>query len=358
MQIELFNHIVSADYGQDRLDDTVVTQIIDHTKNTWQPGRSKDEKGQDTKQGKIAEEIVEQFLTQFLSDCICLKSYDDIRNDGYEKHAPFDFLIWEKGTADISRIEASIRNDISNTTNKFVKLSQYTRKLCEASNVKTVEVKSTKIRDDIKRAAKFNENYDDHKEVLKLIHEIKRKDDIFCYPHFKRSDLSENYSISDYCNFVKHREYSLSKYTGETLRKKVIDLEVLHQCCDVFIRVYIDPLAPRGFVIGWLQKERLLDYDVCFKKMKQKNKSEQALYFAKNLSEVNGIDAIPEVFHKDTIVYASPFTKTNFYHRKRDCKYIQNVSENDLIIFDTEADAITDGRFTSRCRNCFDHQKG
>lgn len=355
MEIELFNHIVSAYYGELHMNQNVIGQIIENTAETWQPDRQANERGNNTEQGKIAEEIVEQFLSRFFTDRISLKSYDEIRNDEFTKHAPFDFLIWETGTADISLIELSIQKDISNTPNQFVRLSESTRRKCKESNVKIVEVKSTKIRETQKRNSGFNGNYDDQSEVLKLVNEIKRCDDIFCYPHFKRSDTSVDYSIQDYCQYVKRQEASLANLSGEQLRRKVIDLEVVHQCIDVFIRVYLDQEAKRGFVIGWMQRERLLDYDVLFKKMVQKNKSERALYFAKNLTEVEGIDLLHQVFTNVTKIYASPYTRTNFYHLRKDCTYIRNVDEDDLIVFESEEAALSDGRYTSRCRNCFEN---
>ena len=354
MEIELFDHIVGAYYGELHIDDSVIDQITENTAETWQPDRETNERGRNTEQGKIAEEIVEQFLSHFFANRISSKSYDEIRNDGFRKHAPFDFLIWESGATDVSPIELSIQNDITNTPNQFVRLSEYTRRLCKDRNVKIVEIKSTKIRDSLKRDSGFNGNYDDQVEVLKLVNEIKRCDDVFCYPHFKRSDTAINYSIDDYCQYVKRQDESLANLNGEQLRRRVIDLEVIHQCSDIFIRVYLDQEAKRGFVIGWMQREKLLDYAVLFKKMVQRNKSERALYFAKKLTEVEGLDLLQRVFDNRSKIYASPYTRTNFYHKRKDCIYIRGVAETDLIMFDSEEAALTDGRYISRCRSCFD----
>ena len=176
MQITLFDHIAGAYYGDMRMDDRIVEQIADHTEETWQPDRRDEERGSNTRQGKVAEEIVEQFFTLFFENKIAMKSYDDIRNDDFEKHAPFDFLIWKKGTIDIEPIVSSIQRDIDNTPNKFVRLSEYTRRLCKDANVKIAEVKSTQIREDLKRDSGFNGNYEDGNAVRKLINEIKSKE--------------------------------------------------------------------------------------------------------------------------------------------------------------------------------------
>ena len=47
-----------------------------------------------------------------------MKTYDEIRNDDFKKHAPFDFLLWKTGTVNIAFIEEAIRQDIARTPNK------------------------------------------------------------------------------------------------------------------------------------------------------------------------------------------------------------------------------------------------
>lgn len=80
MRLTLQNHIVCADYGQVHLDARVVGQIIDYTAETWQPDRPKKERECNIEQGKIAEEITEQFIRQYYSQELSLKTYDEIRN--------------------------------------------------------------------------------------------------------------------------------------------------------------------------------------------------------------------------------------------------------------------------------------
>ena len=323
MRLTLQNHIVCADYGQVHLDARVVGQIINYTAETWQPDRPKKERECNIEQGKIAEEITERFIRQYYSQELSLKTYDEIRNDDFKKHAPFDFLLWKTGTVNIAFIEEAIRQDIARTPNKFVKLSNVTRRLCRTLGVKIVEVKSTNIRNDLKVESDFTGDYDNVKSVQKLLETIRRKDDVFCYPKLN-------------------------------LRRRVIAWECENQCCDIFVRVYLDRPAKKGFVIGWMQKEELLDDTVQFKRMRQKNKSELALYFAKNLGETKGIDCLAQAFGKPKQrVYANPYTPTNFYHKTDDCKFIRRVPKEELLIFDSEEAAIQNGRFINRCRECF-----
>ena len=74
MRLTLQNHIVCADYGQVHLDARVVGQIIDYTAETWQPDRPKKERECNIEQGKIAEEITEQFIRQYYSQELSLKT--------------------------------------------------------------------------------------------------------------------------------------------------------------------------------------------------------------------------------------------------------------------------------------------
>lgn len=353
MELQMLDHMVYADFNDLQVDDHIINQITKHTAETWQPNRKQVERSRNTGQGKVAEEIVKEYIEKAYKSRIELKSYDEIRNDDYTKHAPFDFLLWETKGADITPIVTSIRRDIAATQDQFVRLSDYTRKLCKSLNVKIAEVKSTRIREGLKTQAGFTGNYSDHYSVKKLATEIKGTDDVFCYPYYKRSETRYDYSINDYCLYVKSEEPSLKEFSGEELRKRVIDLEVEKQCCDVFFRVYIDPNAKKGLVIGWIQRERLLDYSVLFKRMKQINKSERALYFAKKLSETKSMETILDVFKKNNQVYANPYTRSNFYHRNRDCRFLSGIKSEDILVFETEDDAIQHGRYINRCKACF-----
>lgn len=176
MRLTLQNHIVCADYGQVHLDARVVGQIMNYTAETWQPDRPKKERECNIEQGKIAEEITERFIRQYYSQELSLKTYDEIRNDDFKKHAPFDFLLWKTGTVNIAFIEEAIRQDIARTPNKFVKLSNVTRRLCRTLGVKIVEVKSTNIRNDLKVESDFTGDYDNVKSVQKLLETIRKVD--------------------------------------------------------------------------------------------------------------------------------------------------------------------------------------
>lgn len=249
MRLTLQNHIVCADYGQVHLDARVVGQIMNYTAETWQPDRPKKERECNIEQGKIAEEITERFIRQYYSQELSLKTYDEIRNDDFKKHAPFDFLLWKTGTVNIAFIEEAIRQDIARTPNKFVKLSNVTRRLCRTLGVKIVEVKSTNIRNDLKVESDFTGDYDNVKSVQKLLETIRRKDDVFCYPKLKRRESDPGYCLDDYCREVQERFSEFDGCKGENLRRRVIAWECENQCCDIFVRVYLDRPAKDGDIV-------------------------------------------------------------------------------------------------------------
>ena len=58
------------------------------------------------------------------------------------------------------------------------------------------------------------------------------------------------------------RERNLNtKVEVEDLRRRVIAWECENQCCDIFVRVYLDRPAKKGFVTGRIPKEELLIFD-------------------------------------------------------------------------------------------------
>ena len=82
MDIRIVDHFIFADYGNTQVNNSIVNQIASHTTETWQPDRANAERGRNTRQGKIAEDIVESFIGEYFKSCISIKSYDEIRNDG------------------------------------------------------------------------------------------------------------------------------------------------------------------------------------------------------------------------------------------------------------------------------------
>jgi hypothetical protein len=162
----------------------------------------------------------------------------------------------------------------------------------------------------------------------------------------------ESYSIEKYCQYVQEREPLMALYKGEILREKVIDNELAKQSSDIFFRVYIDRNADKSFVFGWLTKEDLLNSSVILKRMPKKDKSEKALYFAQKLIKVKRMVELSKCFENKK-VYANPYTSTDFYHSTPNCKYLKKLSKDEIIVFSSEEEAKHNGRYTTRCKECF-----
>lgn len=79
--------------GQEIYD--IVEKIVDNTANTWQKDRTKEEIYHDTLQGKLAEDMFADFIQFYQKEqTILYLSYDDFREDGFEKHAPIDGILY------------------------------------------------------------------------------------------------------------------------------------------------------------------------------------------------------------------------------------------------------------------------
>lgn len=97
MKLALLKNIACAHYDQLQISEDTVDTIAQNTKNTWQPDRGSGEMHSNTKQGKIAEVIVEEFIRRYYNKQLSTLSYDKIRNDRNEKHAPLICLSGGRG---------------------------------------------------------------------------------------------------------------------------------------------------------------------------------------------------------------------------------------------------------------------
>ena len=72
-----------------------IKDIVTNTENTWQKDRSFNEKESDSSIGKLAEDIIENYIKENRPDIIYF-SYDKFRANNFKKHAPFDGLLFSK----------------------------------------------------------------------------------------------------------------------------------------------------------------------------------------------------------------------------------------------------------------------
>ena len=275
--INAFDCII-YDYNEITSDtDEAVSQIVSHTANTWQTNRGTAEKGRDTKQGKKAEQAVFLFFSKYYSSVKYI-SYDDIRTDNFEKHAPFDGVIVDCGkVSDTTLAEkfARINNEIDQ--GYYGVISPELRAELYDSGIFTVEIKSTKVNDKKRTAASFS-SYDESIQIKNLLTAV-CADDFLTYPHFRRTG---DYDWNSYCTYVQRRVPQLSSFTGETLQNAVKQIELSHMD-DFYIRVYMDEIHKKPLILGFITKKDFME-EPYIKKMPKYNKSEKALYLAKNLT--------------------------------------------------------------------------
>lgn len=276
MQIQVFNidelGMPFIRYGYQG-DNEIVSVIARNTEQTWQPNRTAQETIRNTRQGKLTEDIFQEYVRCSLRG-INILAYDEIRNDNYTKHAPFDFLVWsdDKGT-DIRRAVNAVRDDIDNSHSRFVKISDRTRTLCKEDGVKFVEVKSTKIAPRHKPASPDRgNNYNDPLWVRRLADKI-LGDDFLAYPSMCRTTSSRHFTMDDYAHILNNRGITINAHDD------IRGFEASLQLCDIFVRIYLDEPENVAFLVGWIDK-RSFYQNADIKKMSQRNKSELALYFA------------------------------------------------------------------------------
>lgn len=250
--------------------------IAVNTVNTWQQWRGGEEKAKDTEQGKLAENAFIKFIHDNKSN-IKYVPYDDIRTDEFKKHAPFDGMVIKPGTEQTKEyfeIVAKINNEIEQ--NSFGKISVDLRREMFSKGIYTVEIKSTKVNDKKRSKASFT-GYDDEDGIKRLIEAI-CVDDFLTYPLYTRTGEQ---TWDTYCTLAKRKNENLKPLEGDELSRAVKSNELANMD-DVYIRVYVDVIYKKLLILGYITKNDLLNPPY-IKKMLKWDKSENALYFAKNL---------------------------------------------------------------------------
>ena len=238
--------------------DPAVEQIAAHTANTWQAGRSAEERLRDTRQGKVSEYVFQEYLNKVLG--IQYVSYDEFRADGLEKHAPMDGIIYPFGMN--SRIVTCFKDMINAEVRqqRYPHISPQTLIIMGAANILSVEIKSTKV------TSRHKRNQDVIAEII--------QDDFLTYPHHLRT-------TTDISTVGEYAQYLLSRgiiHAGEGLvsRTKNEELKYMHH---LYVRVYLDLDLELAYLVGFVERKPFINAAV-IKKMSQPGKSEFALYLS------------------------------------------------------------------------------
>lgn len=248
--------------------------IAENTVNTWQKGRNQLEKSQDTQIGKIAENIVENYILGNLKNIRYL-SYDSFRKDNFQKHAPFDGLLFHKGNNEflINEAIAKINQEVSH--NQFGQISENLKQYCLKNHIYLTEIKSTRITQR-------------HKDNNKLNLNIILNDDFLDYPKFTRTDKGNKIrNLNDYLHYI-NSEKGVS-YLLEDL--KLIEKRNMKH---IYVRVYVDELENTGYIVGCISCKKFTE-NMQIKHMIKKGKSENALYLSTGLRHGEDIDILRKI---------------------------------------------------------------
>lgn len=265
----LINGVFIIDYKNIIDDDINTDHLTDHTLNTWQTDRTHEDKLADTVLGKRAEAAVETaFKVIGIDDYY---SYDKFRNDGFEKHAPFDGIICKDNCQELfDLVNSSVQKDGN-------KLSMDVRKEINRLGGKTVEIKSTRLAKKYKDRVDFT-GYNNVKSIEALVDSLMGLD-FLTYPFFTRyGDMT----FDQYCWFVETKHLH-SYLRGEELRKYVAEYEK-NNSADIYIRVFMDEDCSKALIMGWISKEIFYDKPETHKLVLD-GKSEVPLYLVKKLNK-------------------------------------------------------------------------
>lgn len=241
------------------LDMGEIENIVRHTHNTWQHDRPLWEIRKNTVQGKSAELVIERFMAE--NSSLRYRSYDAIRGDHFEKHAPFDGVIFDARISDVILKEAfdRIREDVNESPGDCGTIAVRTREFLEDSGVFTVEIKSSLLQDprDYRAMGQKEKGRRSQKDYEALCAHIRNSYDYFVYPHYCRDHRGIT-NFYEYASYVKssHPEFE-TRSTGEFLRR-LMRTEWDH-ACDIYTRVFFDVLSDEIILPGYVTKDRFFE---------------------------------------------------------------------------------------------------
>ncbi len=270
----LDNIVIYDNYERiDSGDVSTVRTIASKTMNTWQSDRDEKEKLKNTLQGKKAEAVIKNHIISKTS--YSYLSYDDFRDNQYEKHAPFDGLLFNKNTSSktINPVIAMIRFEVSK--NNYGLITPEARSIARKCGLYVVEVKSTRVSEKKRKVAEKVRGKGNVES--RLIEEIKN-DDYLTYPHAIRHSNIRN-SI-EYLSYLRNKGLIKSSKCDRDAYNEMKAYEIPHMS-DLYFRVYLDTISRIAYIIGFITRHDFFSiYPPLIKKMVFPGKSEGAIYLA------------------------------------------------------------------------------
>lgn len=254
-----------------------VELIVEHTHNTWQANRPKEEIRENTIQGKKAELVIEKILTE--NSKARFISYDTIRADKFEKHAPFDGLIYQADMDDSSIKEAvnRINNDVAQSVGDSGLIAENTRKYLEDQGIYTIEIKSSLLQVSRDYKSMFHKSPKErtNEDYEALCTHIREFYDYFTYPHYCRDDSSIN-RFYEYVKYVQKLRKLNTSTNRQTFLYELMKIE-FDNSCNIYTRVFFDVISDELIVPGYVLKGRFFEEPRIRKMPSQKSKN--AIYY-------------------------------------------------------------------------------
>lgn len=287
------NVVICAVPGNDELDMEEIENIVRHTHNTWQHDRPVSEIRENTIQGKRAELAIEHILEE--NSAVRYLSYDKLRKDNFNKHAPFDGVIYHSGVRESVLTEAieRINGDVSNSAGESGIITTETREFLEDKGIFTVEIKSSLLQDprDYRNMLHKSKEQRTEEDYDALCEYIKNFYDYFVYPHYCR-DHPEITSFYEYTTYVRKTHPEIVSGTDKAkFLQNLMKIEFMNTC-DVYTRVFFDVLSDEIIIPGYVIKTRFFEEPRIMKMPSVKSKN--AIYYMYHMNLGSGILEIEE----------------------------------------------------------------
>lgn len=260
------------------LDMREIENIVSHTHNTWEHNRPISEIRENTIQGKRAELVIERLLEEYST--IRYISYDVFREDNFEKHAPFDGIIFNVSVSESKLKEAveRVNDDVRNRIGDSGLITVETREFLENTGIFTIEIKSSLLQDprDYKTMIHKQKKLRTDEDYAALCGYIKSFYDFFVYPHYCRDDPFIA-SFYDYTIYVREKHPDLA---GNCSTKDFLFhllREEFDNACNVYTRVFFDILSDEIIIPGYITKTRFFEEPRIMKMRSPKSKN--AIYY-------------------------------------------------------------------------------
>lgn len=277
------------------LDPVEIEKITSHTHNTWQHDRFDPEKRENTIQGKKAELVIEKVLKD--NSTFRFLAYDKMRKDGFNKHAPFDGIIYHDdiNASVLQSAVDQINSDVAVSAGDSGAITVETREYMETNGIYTIEIKSSLLQypRDYRCINGDVETVRSYDNYFRLCEYIRKFYDYFVYPHFCRDNknITSFYDYTKYIRNINHYDIRDKEKFVYSLMKQEFD-----NACNIYTRVFLDIKRNEILIPGYIVKTRFFE-EPRIKKMPSP-KSQNAIYYmyhmqyGKNILEIDRDEAL------------------------------------------------------------------